>query len=57
MDLIDNLIGVSMVVLSSIVLVLWTRVTLKVSQMESIKSENEPIKLQDIRIENIGNTD
>ena len=57
MDIIDTLLGSSMVVLSSVVLILWTRVAVKVSQIESIDSENKHIKMQEIRIENLGKTD
>ncbi len=57
MDVIDTLLGVSMVVLSNIILILWARVTLKVSQMEDIKLKVEPIELRDISVENLGKTD
>jgi hypothetical protein len=53
MDIIDTLLGSSMVVLSSVVLILWTRVAVKVSQIESIDSENKPIKIQETRIQNL----
>jgi len=56
MDVIDTLLGASMVVLSSIILILWARVTLKVSQMEDIQLKVEPIELRDISVENLGKT-
>jgi hypothetical protein len=57
MDVIDTLLGASMVVLSSIILILWARVTLKVSQMEDMQLKVEPIELRDISVENLGKTD
>jgi len=57
MDVIDTLLGASMVVLSSIILILWARVTLKVSQMEDIQLKVEPIELRDISVENLRKID
>jgi len=57
MDVIDTLLGASMVVLSSIILILWARVTLKVSQMEDIQLKVEPIELRYISVENLRKID
>jgi hypothetical protein len=55
MDLIDTFLGSAMALLSGVVIVLWTRVTVKVSQMDAISKS--PTQVQDIGLQTIGNTD
>ncbi|MBD3206329.1 hypothetical protein GF319_08295 [Candidatus Bathyarchaeota archaeon] len=55
MDLIDTFLGSAMALLSGVVIVLWTRVTVKVSQMDAISKS--PNQVQDIGLQTIGNTD
>jgi hypothetical protein len=55
MDIIDTFLGAMMALLSGVVLVLWTRVTVKVSQMDVI--DESPIPVKEIGLQSIGNAD
>lgn len=55
MDIIDTFLGAMMALLSGVVLVLWTRVTVKVSQMDVIGES--PIPVKEIGLQSIGNAD